>query len=211
MAITLVLNISLISMHLRRYRVPKEQRQIVKIIFAPSAFALVSFGCLANYHVAEYISELGEWYSAMVFTCLFLLYIQFTVPDSDFGEGMFQAMHEVSGGGKGGWPKMSWIMVFQYPVTETLAIIILEGTTASGTYCAASLKPNFGHLWTMIIKTVGLALCFITILRFYKKTKPLLKARRGTAKLFGFKGIVAIRFIQTVSPGSCKSICLSAC
>lgn len=83
-------------MHLRRYRVPKEQRQIVKIVFAPLAFAVVSFGCLQNYTVAPYVSELGDWYSAMAFTTLFLLFIQFAVPDSDFGEGMFQAMDKVS-------------------------------------------------------------------------------------------------------------------
>jgi hypothetical protein len=83
-------------MHLRRYRVPKEQRQIIKIIFSPLAFALVAFGCLQNYPVAPYVSELGDWYSAMAFTTLFLLFIEFAVPDSNFGEGMFQAMHEVS-------------------------------------------------------------------------------------------------------------------
>ncbi len=86
---------SLIFMHLRRYRVPKEQRQIIKIVFSPAAFALVAFGCLQKYQVARYVSELGDWYSAMAFTTLFLLFIQFAVPDSEFGDGMFQAMHEV--------------------------------------------------------------------------------------------------------------------
>lgn len=198
-----ILGVALIFTHLRRYRVPKEQRQIVKIIFAPCAFAIVAFGSLANYHTAQYTNELGEWYSAIVFTALFLLYIQFAVPDSDFNEGMFQAMHEVAQregqGQAGGWPKLSWVLVFQYPLTETLAIIILVGTTASGTYCESSLKPKFGHLWFMIIKTIGLALCFITVLRFYKKIKRILKARRGASKLFMFKGIVGLRFLQTVS------------
>jgi hypothetical protein len=143
----------------------------------------------------------------MCLTVLFLLYIQFAVPDSDFGEGIFQAMHKVaenhsSQSEQGGWPKLSWILVFQYPVTETLALIILEGTTATGTYCATSFKPNFGHIWNMIIKTIGLVLCFVTVFRFYKRMKPILKARRGALKLFGFKGIVALRFVQNVSTHS---------
>jgi hypothetical protein len=133
-----------------------------------------------------------------------MLYIQFAVPDSNFGDGMFQAMHKVAQqekqGQAGGWPKLSWALVFQYPITETLAIIILEGTTASGTFCSTSLKPKFGHLWFQIVKTIGLVLCFITVLRFYGKIKRILKARRGASKLFMFKGIVGIRFIQTVRP-----------
>ena len=143
----------------------------------------------------------------MCLTTLFLLYIQFAVPDSDFSEGMFQAMHKVAEGhsgtsDQGGWPKLGWILVFQYPVTETLALIILEGTTATGTYCATSFKPKFGHLWNMIIKTIGLVLCFVTVLRFYRRMKPILKARRGALKLFGFKGIVALRFVQNASTHS---------
>ena len=202
-AITLISSFSLIFSHLSRYRVPKEQRQIVKIVFTPFAFAIVSFGCLANYHVAPYIIDLGDWYSAMCLTCLFLLYIQFAVPDSEFGEGMFQAMQKAAEkqikNEQSGWPKLSWVFVFQYPVSETLAMLVLEGTTATGVYCPTSLKPKFGHLWFMIIKTVGLALCFITVLRFYQRTKSVCKARRGGFKLWGFKGIVLIRFVQTVS------------
>jgi len=92
---------------------------------------------------------------------------------------------------------MSWILVFQYPVTVTIAILILEGTTATDTYCPTSFKPKFGHLWFMIFKTLGLVLCFITVLRFYRKIKSILKTRRGVSKLFVFKGIVGVRFIQT--------------
>lgn len=132
-----------------------------------------------------------------------MLYIQFAVPDSDFGEGMFQAMQTVAqregNGQAGGWPKLSWVLVFQYPVSQTLAIAVLEGTTAAGTYCATSFKPKFGHLWFMVLSTLGLVLCFITVLKFYRMIKVILKARRGASKLFMFKGIVGLRFIQTVS------------
>jgi hypothetical protein len=109
----------------------------------------------------------------------------------------FQVAQKQGKGSAGGWPKMSWILVFQYPVTETIAMLILEGTTATHTFCPTSFKPKFGHLWFMIFRTIGLAACFISVLRFYGKVKPILKARRGASKLFGFKGIVGIRFIQT--------------
>lgn len=200
-AVTLLSAIALIAPHLRRYCVPREQRQIVRIIFTPFAFAIIALASISNYHAAPYIDPLGEYYSSFCLPALFLLYIQFVAPDSEFGDDMFQAMHTAAERSfkrdKGDWPRLSWLLVFQYPVTETLAIVVLEGTEAAGTYCSTSLKPKFGHLWFSIIKTIGLVLCFITIVRFYARTKSVIKARRGMSKLVCFKGIVFLRFVQT--------------
>lgn len=202
-AVTLMSTLSLIALHLCHYRVPKEQRQIVLLVFAPFVFALVSWAEILDYNVAPYINPIGDVYEAFALCGLFLLYIQFAVPSGTFGEDMFEAMEaatEVSTKSKSrNWPKTSWILVFQYPLTALLSVLVLEGTLATGKYCVNSLKPEFGHLWTMIINTVGLVLCVMTIFRLYKRMKFTMKARKGLAKLVCFKGIVFLRLIQTVS------------
>lgn len=89
--------------------------------------------------------------------------------------------------------------MFQYPITEIIAVIVLEATEAAGTYCLSSLKPKFGHLWVQLIRLAGVVLAAMTIIRFYKRMKVLMKARRGAIKLFSFKGFIFLHFIQTVS------------
>jgi hypothetical protein len=197
--------------HFRRYRAPKEQRQIVKIIFAPVAFALVGLGCVSNYHVAPYVQPLGELYEAFALVAVFLMLIQFAVPGAEFGEEMFHGLTKAVEQGRKddntSWPKTTWVAVFQYPVLATIALIVLEGTTASGTYCAASLEPKFGHLWYTIIKTLGVVVCFISIIRFYGRMKQQMKVRRTIAKLAALKGLVILTTLQTVSDVlSCPSL-----
>lgn len=54
-AATTAIAISLIVLHLRRYRSPKEQRQIVRIIFSVVVYSLVAFFELYQYEAAQYL------------------------------------------------------------------------------------------------------------------------------------------------------------
>lgn len=202
-AIALVSSLALILMHLRRYCAPKEQRQIIRIALAPFVFALVSLAQIHNYSVARYIDPISSFYEAICLCALFLLYVQYAAPTSaTFGEELFDAMkaqQEPGTKGKGSWPKTTWLLVFQYPVVEIISIIILEATEAAGTYCASSLRPRYGHFWSMLIHTLGIVAAVLSIFRFYGRMKALMKARRGLAKLTCFKAIVGLRLIQTVS------------
>ena len=200
-AFTLLSSVGLILLHLTRYRAPKEQRQIVRIAFMPFIFAVVAWAEVANYKIAPYLDPIGEVYESWAIPAIYLLFIQYTAPGGTFGEDMFRAMASASetGDGKAGWPKLSWLMVFQFPVTELIATIILEATEAEGTYCVNSLKPKYGHLWTQIIRLAGLVLAAMTVIRFYGRMKTMMKTHRGLWKLVGFKGFIFLSFIQTVS------------
>ena len=59
--------------HLHCYTRPKEQRQIVRILIAPSVWALVSMGQILDYRIAQYIQPLGEVYESIYLCCVFLL------------------------------------------------------------------------------------------------------------------------------------------
>lgn len=199
-------------MHLVRYNAPKEQRQIVRIVFAPFVFALISLAEVYNYSVARYIDPISAFYEAICICSLFLLYVQFAAPASatkgaTFGKDVFEAMiaKQEAGTSRGTWPRITWVAVFQYPIAQIIAIIILEATEAAGTYCESSLKPKYGHFWVAVIQALGVTVAIFSIVSFYGRMKVLMKARRGLAKITCFKLMVAVRFVQTVSA------CISPC
>lgn len=207
-AATLAISVSLIFAHLRRYRCPKEQRQIIRISFAPFIFALVAFFEILSYEVAPYIDPLGDLYEAIGLCALLLLYIQFSVPGGTFDEETFNAVKasDETSGQNFDWPRITWIFVFQYPIVEILSIIILEATEAAGVYCVQSLNPKFGHIWVQVISSIGVGAAVISILRFYGRMKNRMKVRRGLSKLLCFKLIVGIRFLQSVSHHPVRAI-----
>lgn len=200
-AITFAISVSLIVLHLRRYRCPKEQRQIIRLIFAPFVFALVALFEVLSYEAAPYIDPIGDYYEAFALCGLFLLYLQYAVPGGTFDQETFDAVKAAEEGDAAGfdWPRITWIFVFQYPVLETVAIIIQEATQATGNLCVQSLEPKFGHLWVEIISSIGVGAAVMSILRFYGRMKNRIKIRRGLAKLVCFKLIVFLRFVQQVS------------
>jgi hypothetical protein len=62
---TTAIALSLIVLHLRRYRAPKEQRQIIRIVFSVIAYSVVAFFELYRYEVAQYIDPIGDVYEAI--------------------------------------------------------------------------------------------------------------------------------------------------
>ena len=74
--------LTLKAFHLHSYTRPKEQRQIVRILIAPSVWALVSMGQILDYRIAQYIQPLGEVYESIYLCCVFLLVSQ-NLPDSN--------------------------------------------------------------------------------------------------------------------------------
>ena len=61
---TTAISLSLIILHLRRYRAPKEQRQIIRIVFSVIIYSLVAFFEIFSYDIAQYIDPLGDVYEA---------------------------------------------------------------------------------------------------------------------------------------------------
>lgn len=62
--LTLISSLTLIITHLQRYRVPAQQRQIVRIIFSLVIYTLIAFGQLYSYRVAQYIDPIGDVYES---------------------------------------------------------------------------------------------------------------------------------------------------
>ncbi|EMC96024.1 hypothetical protein BAUCODRAFT_71826 [Baudoinia panamericana UAMH 10762] len=194
---TTVITLSLITLHLRRYRAPKEQRQIIRITFSVILYAVVAFFEVYDYRVAEYIDPVGDLYEAFGLCALYLLFIEYAAPFGTYNDELFVAVKEAEEvRSVYDWPRICWIFVFQYPICETICFAIILSTEATGGYCTNSLEPQFAHLWVEILQSVGIGACVIAILAFRNRMKQLMKCRRALAKILCFKVIVFIRFTQ---------------
>jgi hypothetical protein len=109
-----------------------------------------------------------------------------------------RAAHEGEERFKFDWPRLTWIMVFQFPVVNAISTLITEVTEVEGTYCNGNFNPKFGYLWATVIQSVTLGVAIAAIWRFYKRMTKRLRARRGLAKLVGFKALVGLIWTQQV-------------
>lgn len=86
LALTVVISLVLVFMHLLRYSAPKEQRQIIRIAFTPVVMAIVAFVTFLSYDIAQYIQSIIDLYDSFTLASLFLLYVQFSVPADHWSE-----------------------------------------------------------------------------------------------------------------------------
>jgi hypothetical protein len=82
----------------------------------------------------------------------------------------------------------------------SLVVAILTDITAAlEIYCEWSNEPRNIRFWLRIIGTVSLAVSIISILLFYNLLKVDLAHHQPFAKLFSFKAVVGLTFVQGVS------------
>ncbi|KAF7186932.1 Transmembrane protein [Pseudocercospora fuligena] len=195
--LTVISSTILIITHLRRYRVPAQQRQIIRIVFSLIIYTFVAFGELYDYSVAQYVDPIGDVYESFGLCALLLLFMQYAAPSSRMDDDTFALVKSAEDSETGfDWPRIYWILVFQYPIFEVASTIIVETTEATGHYCVNSLNPIYAHLWVEAIETVSICFCMYALIRFYTHAKSLLRVRRAFTKFVCFKIIVFIRFTQ---------------
>ena len=210
--ITCFLNI---FMHLSHYSAPKQQRQIVRIVFTPVVFCLFSVGTVANYSSAIYMAPIQDLYETFAMMSIFLLFVEWVAPnplarDEYFTNvenykskgGLFSKSksYEIIPGGSFGWFKSKWFFIFLSFIVDIIITIAQEASQAAGTYCSTSMKPYFAHVWVLIIGHAAIIVAVIAILHFYMrlKTIPEFSQHRPLLKLLSLKLIVFTNFIQTL-------------
>lgn len=90
-------------------------------------------------------------------------------------------------------------MVFQYPLTKTLACIVEISTQAGGVFCTNSLSPKYAHIWIMLLDIFVIGGAIGAVFRFYGRLKSEFAPKHhALAKLVAFKGMVIFQFFQEV-------------
>ena len=75
--------------HLHNYTVPKEQRQIIRMVFLPVFLAVMALFSVIWYDDSIYIMPIGEVYEAFTIVAAFLLLLEFVCPDEASREHFF--------------------------------------------------------------------------------------------------------------------------
>jgi hypothetical protein len=76
--------------HLHRYTAPQEQRQILRIVNLPIAYCLFNFLAITFGMDYMYIEPLGAIFEAFSVAALFLLVLEWAVPDGRDREKFFE-------------------------------------------------------------------------------------------------------------------------
>jgi hypothetical protein len=145
------------------------------------------------YDGSEYLKPIAATYEALALASFFLLLCAFIHEDEDEQRNFFTTSGTIK------QHRAAAIGSSQFPVVMLIVLIATEFSLAVGTYCATSNNIHFAHIWLTIITVISTAIAIISILKFYKALKPRINHRKPLPKLIGFKAIVFLSFIQTVT------------
>ncbi|KAL6884482.1 organic solute transporter subunit alpha/Transmembrane protein [Trichoderma evansii] len=200
--LTLLNSIFHITRHLTRYTIPRQQRQIIRIILVPTVFAIFSFLSVLSYQASIYLRPLAEIYESICIPALFLLYVDYIYPDSHSWWDILDAQGKrgiLTAGSCLAWFKRTCILVFQYPLSKTISSIVEIATQGAGVYCVNTLDPHYAHLWCEIINIVAIMVAAPHVVRFERRMKKHINTKhRPGLKLWTFKGFVFLQFVQLV-------------
>ncbi|KAF7934707.1 uncharacterized protein EAE98_002752 [Botrytis deweyae] len=191
LAFSLLLSIFLIFRHATHYSMPREQKQIICIIFMIPVFATISFLCIHFEEAAAYISPINELYEAFAFAAFFQLLYTYVLEEAHAQSFSGQASQLPP-------IRKTAIQIFQFPAIMFIVFLIEEISEAKGTYCETEIKIYFTRIWCVILRIGGTIIAILALLRFYKSTKSLTAARKPIHKLMAFKGIVFLNFLQSI-------------
>ena len=93
--------LSLMVRHLLCYTRPREQRQIIRIVFYPMVFGVFSLFSIYSYPDSLYLSPAQEIYEPVALVSLFILFAEYAAPDQESRELYFyQLENRKQKGGK---------------------------------------------------------------------------------------------------------------
>ncbi|KAI0145595.1 organic solute transporter Ostalpha-domain-containing protein [Xylariaceae sp. FL1272] len=207
--------LSIAITHLRCYVRPREQRQVLRILFYPVVLAVTSSFSILNYEAYLYLWPAAGLYEPISLAAIFFLFVEFAAPDTTTREQYFNdldAKRQKGGrfqlkkawtivpGGSLRWYQSKYVGLYLYFITSIVIRIVEEITQATGRYCQYSFSLAFAHIWVLVISNVALPVGVIAIVQFYVRMlgEPHFKGRNPTAKILSFKAVVLITFVQTI-------------
>ncbi|KAI1325513.1 organic solute transporter Ostalpha-domain-containing protein [Xylariaceae sp. FL0255] len=201
--------------HLCCYVRPREQRQIIRILFYNVVVAVVSTFSIFNYKAYPYLWPVEGLYEPISLGAIFFLFVEFAAPDPETREEYFNSLdNQRQKGGRfqlkkawtfvpGGslrWYQSKYVALYLYFIATIVIKIVEEITQATNTYCQYSFSPAFAHFWVTIISNVALPVGVVAIVQFYVRMnkEPHFKARHATSKILSFKAIILVNFVQEI-------------
>lgn len=207
--LTTIITIISVSMHARNYRVPAEQRQILRILYLPMVYGIISFLSYRFFRAYTYYSLVEIAYEALTISAFLLLLIQYvaaTAADST-AEGALARKDK----SKLPLPFCFWRYrptkpyfmytlkwsVLQYAIIRPAVSIAGIVCEAFHVLCESEWSIHFAGVYLEAVDFVSISVALYGLIIFYELTKEELRGRRPLAKFIAIKLIVFFTFYQT--------------
>ncbi|KZW01476.1 DUF300-domain-containing protein [Exidia glandulosa HHB12029] len=208
-ALTVIITLFTVLGHARNYHVRDQQRQIIRILYMPPVFAIISFFSyrfFRAYTYYELAQVIYEAFTISAFTLLIIAYVAETASDNTAEAALQRKDKKPLPFPFCCWryrPTKAYFMytvkwsVMQYVIIRPLASIAGIICEAFDILCVESYSPHFAEVYLAAIDFVCISIALYGLWVFYSLTKEELDGRRPFAKFLCIKLIVFFTFYQS--------------
>ncbi|KAM0811629.1 putative Transmembrane protein 184C [Seiridium cardinale] len=204
-AFSTVMIFALMCRHAMSFSKPHEQSNIMRICLFIPTYAVGSFIEVCAPTAYVYLQPWLEVTQAFALASFFILLCRLLSSEIDERRDVFLApmklIQKKSGNSVANAVaayRKTWIAVFQFPIITILLAIFTDITQGANVYCFGSHKTYFASLWLEIIEKISVAVAVIAVLRTYAQLKVELRPHRALQKLFAFKLLIGLQFLQQI-------------
>jgi len=150
--------------HVRNYRAPQEQRQILRIVMLPVFYSLFNFLALCWYRTYQYVQPIAGLYESFAIAALFFLILEWVCPEGTNREKYFDEFPfkdkkgVVVEGGSLAWFEVSvhisCICIFVQILTPSLSLANMGSNLPIPTYhpCIYNHRNRHPILWQILLQ-----------------------------------------------------------
>ncbi|KAF8993912.1 DUF300-domain-containing protein [Cyathus striatus] len=208
--VTVIITLISVFQHCRNYNNPSQQRQILRILYMPAVYAIISFFSYRFFRNYTYYSLIEVSYEAVTLSAFLLLIIEYVAMT---GEG-HSAEKAIERKDKRPlpipfccWRYRPTKAYFMYTVKWSVLqyVVIRPAVSVAGIICehynvlceSAGFSAKYANVYLEAIDFVSISVALYGLLVFYGLTADELKERRPLAKFLAIKLIVMFTFYQS--------------
>ncbi|KAG2345161.1 DUF300-domain-containing protein [Suillus weaverae] len=208
--LTVLISTISVMRHCRNYTKPKEQRQILRILYMPPVHAVISFFSYRYFRSYTYYALIAAAYEAVTLSSFLLLLIEF-VAGTASGRDATQAITR-----KDKRPLPIPLCCWRYRPTKTYFmytlkwsvlqyVIIRPAVSIAGIVCqvynvlcqSGPYSMYFANVYLQAVDFASTNVALYALLLFYGLTKEELTGRRPLAKFLSIKLVMMFTFYQS--------------
>ncbi|KAI9141067.1 organic solute transporter Ostalpha-domain-containing protein [Paraphysoderma sedebokerense] len=196
-------------LHIKNYKNPSQQRQIIRILWMVPIYAISSWISLANKSIADYIETVRDMYEAFVIYVFFNLLISYLGGEREllvnlkrrpptahmFPVNLFSKEMNVSAPTLLEFPYLGILQfVFLKPIFSFLTLAM----KSSDVYQEGFISVSSGYVWVTFLYNISVSVSMYCLVIFFFATRRDLDPYRPVPKFLCIKAIIFFSFWQGV-------------
>ncbi|KAG8946402.1 hypothetical protein FRC04_011848 [Tulasnella sp. 424] len=180
--ITVLFTLFSVISHAHNYRVPGQQRQILRILYLPMIYGILFFLSYRFFSAYTYFSLGAAVYEAFALGAFLLLLVNYVAATG--ANIQADVLYRTK------------CAVLQYAIVKPLIAIVTVITQEAGVLCQGTWDFHFASPYLRIIDLLSMGYALYGLIKFYKLTKDLLAGRRALAKFIAVKIVIFLSVVQ---------------